>query len=67
MGRAKWRILHVPHGTARRFDAKGIQQLYRYSSAPSRTGNWKLKTYGILGAWAIVAARGKAKKAESAS
>ena len=29
MGRAKWRILHAPHGAARHFDAKAIQRVYR--------------------------------------
>src|SRR5438874_6412850 len=47
MGRAKWRILHAPHGRARHFDAKRIQRVYRCSSSRPRTGNWKVKTYGI--------------------
>src|SRR5206468_2228315 len=38
MGRAKWGILHVPLGRARHFDAKGIQRVYRCSSARPRTG-----------------------------
>src|SRR5678815_5151307 len=38
MGRAKWRILHAPLGTARHFDAKGTQRVYRCSSARPRTG-----------------------------
>ena len=46
MDRAKWRILHVPHGTARHFDAKGTQRVYRCSSARPRTGTG-VKTYGI--------------------
>src|SRR5436189_5801100 len=48
MGRAKWRILHAPHGTARHFHANGIQRVYRSSSSRTRTAsNWKVKTYGI--------------------
>src|SRR5207245_6926051 len=47
MDRAKWRILHAPHGTARHFDAKGIQRVYRCSSARPRIENRKVKTYGI--------------------
>jgi len=51
MGQAKWRIpqvrflRRVPHGNARRFDAKGIQQTDRSSSSRTGTGsNRKLKT-----------------------
>src|SRR5437588_5833631 len=47
MGRAKWRILHAPHGTARHLNAKGIQRGYRCSSARPRTGNSNAKTDGI--------------------
>jgi hypothetical protein len=43
MGRAKWRILHAPHGTARHFDAKGIQRVSRCYSSRTWTGNWKGK------------------------
>src|SRR5437899_4423455 len=39
MGRAKWRILHAPHGTARHFDAKGIQRVYRSFSSRIGTGS----------------------------
>src|SRR2546423_13639146 len=75
MGRAKWRILHAPHGRARHFHAKRIQRVDRCSSARHRTGNWKVKLMEYvlklvelslfclgmtyLGAWAFVAARGK--------
>ncbi len=38
MARAKWRILHVPPGRARRIDAKGIQRVYRCSSSRPQTG-----------------------------
>jgi hypothetical protein len=38
MGRAKWRILHAPLGTAGRIDAKGIQRVYRCCSSRPRTG-----------------------------
>src|SRR6267378_1270003 len=38
MDRAKWRILHAPHGTAGGIDAKGNQQVYRCCSSRPRTG-----------------------------
>src|SRR5207248_3910093 len=38
MGRAKWRILHAPHGTAGRIDAQNIQRVYRWCSSRPRTG-----------------------------
>src|SRR4029450_8785955 len=38
MDRAKWRILHAPHGTAGRIDAKGIQRVYRCCSSRLGTG-----------------------------
>jgi hypothetical protein len=43
MGRAKWRILHVPHGTARHFDAEGSNEFI----ATGTGSNWKLKSYGL--------------------
>jgi hypothetical protein len=45
MGRIQWRMPQVrflrdaPHGTARRFDANGIQRTYRYYSSRTRTGS----------------------------
>ena len=46
MGRATWRILHAPHGTARQFHANGIQRVCSCYLSRPRTGNWKVKTYG---------------------
>ena len=37
----------APFETAVHFDANGIQRVYRCYSSRPRTGDWKVKTYGI--------------------
>src|SRR5436190_17461256 len=37
MGRAKWRILDAPHGTARHFDANGIRNVPANSLLPMKS------------------------------